>query len=703
MSSYQSEFDDLIRRLESEKTAILDRLRETEVSVGDSQAVIYDESFADQHEISQFGRMNYEHGGFKFHATPREFAKDSKFTFSERNLMSWVDSYVDGGPVDVDFKRFTALPEQPKLKKRDASFVDHDRCEHALMKTLEDMHRPITMVNPSFTSLWHLLKHGGGYVWAEGVDTDPWIKELQVFCQEHKLLKFVRRIPEGTICYLGTHTPSMIPDGDWVYLLPNPYSNALPYETYYLEEGRGGVSFHYRTKRDKVSYFDDSMDCYVYNPTAVGTDTSDPYFVVSSFPMGYVTMNVKVLPHTPWFLDDLPEYITEGEWEVSRKGNIVYDVQGEGTYLSRRHRIELDEGDQWAPLRRSGEWAVTRMCDTPFHMACHVDWGSSLSPVTIFGDTVDCQTRVESYTNYELPEGDRMWVVPEGHPNSYPTRSGHYYTIAGESPHADARPVEKPIEIMGSVDGLDLMLGRVLLYRPPTKIQGQVTDEELYDVPSFVMRDQVVVPRTQPFFRGPCYLFRDRSLINQYRLYSVMYSGRWSNLYQGRQSVDFPVKHYKVERIVDKVHRFLQKYPIYEWTDRGATFRDLYESNLQLCEGALRALLLLREGLVQWGLTYVHLDFIYLRFPGQEEVVHGEDAHGRDISYFKIILDGKTFTEVYRWISVRTRCALIYTSSDVTQEFLRVLEKNGFFVAMARKQLIGEGRCSVPIYTSKSR
>jgi hypothetical protein len=703
MSSSQSDFDDLIRRLESEKTAILDKLRETEISVGDSQAIIYDDDFAEQNEISVYGRMHYDNGSFRFHATPREFGKESKFNFSDRNLMAWVDSYVDGGPVDVDFKRFTELPEQPKLKNRNAQFSDHDRSEYALMKTLEDMHRPITMVNPSFTSLWHVLKYGGGYVWAEGVDTDPWIKELQVFCHEHKKLKFVRKIPEGSVCYLGSHTPSYIPDADWVYLLPNPYSNSLPYETYFLEEGKTGVSFHYRTKREKISYFDDTMDCYVYNPTSVGTETSDPYFVVSSIPLGYVTRNMVVLAHTPWFLDDYPDFVQEGEWEVSRKGNIVYDVKGEGTYLSRRCRIPLDDGDSWAPLGRSGEWAVTRMCDEPFHMACHVDWKSTLSPVTIFGDTVDCQTRIEPYCAYQPPEGAKMWVVPDGVSNSYPTWTGHRYCLAQDSPHEEARPIDKPIEIMGSVDALDLMLSRMLLYRPPMKTQGVITDEELYDVPAFVMKDQIIVPRTEPFFKGPCYLFRDRSLINQYRLYSVMYSGKWANLYQGRQSIDFPVKHYKVERIVDKVHRFLQKYPIYQWSDKGASFRDLYDSSLQLCAGALRALLLLREGLVLWGLTYVHLDFVHLTFPGQEETIHGVDEFGRDQSYFKLVIDGKSFSECYRWVSVRTRCVVIFTPSDVSQEFLRILERNGFFVASFRKRILEDGRVMVPIYTSKSR
>jgi len=84
------------------------------------------------------------------------------------------------------------------------------------------------------------------------------------------------------------------------------------------------------------------------------------------------------VPHTPRYLDRLPPYVKRDGIEVAEQDGLVYDVKGEGSYITRRSRYSHWT---WAPFVRLGRVSVTRYTVAPEEnelWAEHFDYGEGV-------------------------------------------------------------------------------------------------------------------------------------------------------------------------------------------------------------------------------------------------------------------------------------------------------------------------------------
>jgi len=133
-------------------------------------------------------------------------------------------------------------------------------------------------------------------------------------------------------------------------------------------------------KRDKeyISYLSDRSGNYLYPPSSI-PGGGGAFFIESRFQLGIKDLtSVMVPPHRPFCLSTLPPYQKEGIHMVSRLGDVVYDIQGEGTYLSRRSR---HPDVNWAPFATFGPVQVTRYTTTlDWSPGCHNhDFGAGVT------------------------------------------------------------------------------------------------------------------------------------------------------------------------------------------------------------------------------------------------------------------------------------------------------------------------------------
>jgi len=150
------------------------------------------------------------------------------------------------------------------------------------------------------------------------------------------------------------------------------------------------------------------------------------YYVEASFPMTNVQEDDRKVMHAPWFVS-LPqgleweeEELYPGKWvQIKKRGYIVYDIQGTGTYLSRRMRYPVPSGREWVPLLGRGSHWVTISSLKPqkIHGVEVVEKGPDT--LTIFDDAklIDSLVRVKSFDHSQI-----LRLPVEGH-FSWPLKS----------------------------------------------------------------------------------------------------------------------------------------------------------------------------------------------------------------------------------------------------------------------------------------
>jgi len=150
------------------------------------------------------------------------------------------------------------------------------------------------------------------------------------------------------------------------------------------------------------------------------------YYVEASFPMTNVQDDDRKVMHAPWFVS-LPqgleweeEELYPGKWvQIKKRGHIVYDIQGTGTYLSRRMRYPIPSGREWVPLLGRGSHWVTISSLKPqkIHGVEVVEKGPDT--LTIFDDAklIDSLVRVKSFDHSQI-----LRLPVEGH-FSWPLKS----------------------------------------------------------------------------------------------------------------------------------------------------------------------------------------------------------------------------------------------------------------------------------------
>jgi len=174
--------------------------------------------------------------------------------------------------------------------------------------------------------------------------------------------------PIKAMCYVGSADPAIKPRR-YVRLQINPYSDWAETNHVAYSERNDGVDITYqkaaRMVTDRIA---DDEPLFRYNPATVNAMFGGEmcFWIISSEALNLYEVPFEKIPHTPKMLEYLPPYEQTPAGKVSRDDNYVYDVEGEGTYLSRRARFMARYPDEkWAPFVDMGGVQITRYTVTP--------------------------------------------------------------------------------------------------------------------------------------------------------------------------------------------------------------------------------------------------------------------------------------------------------------------------------------------------
>jgi len=344
-----------------------------EGSVGAAIPVEYEREFAEKHNIGKWGRMTMKDGKRVFHAASKTIDDDIGYDHvpMEYTHVGW--RYRDGFSLDLNLKKLCSLDEWPVPTKATTPMM-LSSIERQLFLKLGTV---ITLVNPSFKSMKTLdMMSSAGiksfvYLSSGSRHDMDYNNRVHHFVTNSHWLKMTDQV-QG-IAYLGSSQPNYYPDREmipWVRLIPSPF--ILPcsqFANYSATWDEYGYTCAYERKPGYYVHnnlrFDDGR--YLYNPETVDHNFRDKgrpaglAYLQSSIALNLIECDERRIFHKPRFIH-IPK---EAHWEeicyhkYRILGRTVYDVQGPGTYVSRRTRVMLPQGYQWAPYVQAGSHWVS--------------------------------------------------------------------------------------------------------------------------------------------------------------------------------------------------------------------------------------------------------------------------------------------------------------------------------------------------------
>jgi len=365
----------LLDRLRREAEEMFDNIEDVEPSVGDSFFVHYDRKWANKHSVGQFGRMTLENGKPLFHAAPQVIEREKRYDMPEHDFIEFEKAWVKGAQAQFPMDRAISGPSPPVLVKTpNVPFLVQDY-EKRLFEQILAMTN-LVLINPSFKSMSNAIsvcKRLGRSCLDVAITATfeyDWAVDVRNFVQNSQ--GFLRLVPCGGvsgIAYLGTNTPLWFPPTPWVRLIHSPFIDPTGiFEQYSVQFREDSFISRYQKKSnyEVTSVLSRDTGNFVYNPESLDEQLNikgNPmlFFLESTLPLGFKAKDRRVVWHAPWFLT-IPEkahWSFEGGLELRLLGKEVYDVQGEGTYLSRRMRIDLPFPFKWAPLQKMGTHWIT--------------------------------------------------------------------------------------------------------------------------------------------------------------------------------------------------------------------------------------------------------------------------------------------------------------------------------------------------------
>jgi len=420
-----------LQRLEEEARLLFEHISENPPAVGNSVFVEYDPAFCEKHQIGRFGRKTIKDGQVLFHAGPREVVHPCVYEMDDHNVMDYIHQWQVGGYCPVPVDKLLEGPKWPVPLGKKKKIIASGSYEQELFRNLLD--KEITLVNPSFSSMASLKVAGGGYVMLTSDADETWSRDVCDFVRQSKgKLQLLRKFEVRGRAYLGNSIPQWYPEGEWFHLILSPFiPMSTQFKSYDVQMTEEGFVVRYEKKKGYVvsSVLRKSTPFYLYNPETVDCYLhmkahTKWYYVESSFPMTNVQEDDRKVMHAPWFVS-LPQGL---EWEEERiypgkvvqmksRGHVIYDIQGSGTYLSRRTRFPAPKGWEWVPLLGRGTHWVTVSSLKPqkVHGVEVVERGSDT--ITIFDDAklIDSMVRVrctEDAQVLRLPvEGRFSWPL----------------------------------------------------------------------------------------------------------------------------------------------------------------------------------------------------------------------------------------------------------------------------------------------------
>lgn len=375
--------ESIIARLEREKQQVLANLESLE-SAGECMPIVLDPSRAEQLGIQSVGRMVVDYGVTKIKFAPSEIDRDCPYKMQERDMFAFADAYARGDKAEVPsyMMQECGVPEIVKNQE----FSDIGPLQKNLFDYLSSMGELVTLVNPSFGAMQSALGQKMGVYLTDTVERE-WKKDIYDFISKSTgRISFYERPTKTT--YLGSATPEHFVGEKWCYFLPDPYYTNK-FSTFEKRDLPDGIVYsHVRKGRVVQSVFLDSMGCFVYSPATVKRHfKGEGYMLLSNFPLHIEGVEAKSFVHTPWFLDDWPErtYDSRLDRMVRQKDGYYYDIEDEGTYLSRRSRYKEEP---WVTTREVGMVGYDRFTVSPELMGEVNSYYVEALPVISYGGPI---------------------------------------------------------------------------------------------------------------------------------------------------------------------------------------------------------------------------------------------------------------------------------------------------------------------------
>jgi len=371
--------DKTLNRLQAEAKALFESISDDPPSVGDAIFVEYEHAFCEEHKIGRFGRKTMKDGKVMFHAGPKEVVHPSVYLMDDHNHLEYIRQWREGGYCPVPMEKLLAGPKWPEMlvqKKPKMRTIGYEQALFVRVHTVEQ--KPITLVNPSFSTMTALKSSVGGYVTLTATGDHAWERDVRDFVNQSK--RRLVMLPPRTVkgyAYLGTDVPQWFPEDPWFRLILSPFVTLnKDFPNYSVSFRDDQVVTRYEKKKNYLvsSVLERDSPYIVLNPETVDEYAGKKerwYYCESSFPLCLTPKDDVKVVHSPWFvtiptgLEWVKEQCSGRERYVKARDGVVYDIKGDGTWLSRRSRIMPPVGMKWAPLLDKGTHWVTYSCLRP--------------------------------------------------------------------------------------------------------------------------------------------------------------------------------------------------------------------------------------------------------------------------------------------------------------------------------------------------
>jgi len=318
-------------------------------SLGESDGAVVNPQFAETHDIYEQVRVTRSEAGYEWHACPRSIGSATPYSVTPSKVSGAMDEYNAGRSSDYG-RPYAA--QFPSIQTQKDSF---NRLEKSMFASLLEEYNIIVLVDPSTGSLWRAVDWPGRFVVRTTRDFDD--RGVNEFIRNHRELSFYRADRHrNCIQYLGSNGRTQA-EGEWFSLVVEP--SWAPGLMGTITQSGYGDSFVYGYDRKGRRYeVRPTLAPYVTGSTLLcakyGTPKT-PIMLFSSFIRFVEPQSARI---EIGFLEEFPDY----EDGVSRRGRVVYDVQGEGSWYNRRMKTEeyvRNHGLEMAQILKVGKFSVS--------------------------------------------------------------------------------------------------------------------------------------------------------------------------------------------------------------------------------------------------------------------------------------------------------------------------------------------------------
>jgi hypothetical protein len=354
---YDSNDESAVFRYLSESFDMLtERMGELDqFSVGDGLQVAFEEELILKHEIGPFGRMSRDRGINTYHAGPALVDTSLKYDMPYVGHMDEFERWSQNESVEWKFPDEYVMP---KAVRPEYKTVIH-KVERDLMEVANSLTGSFHLYHPSEGTLWR-TEH---MEVAITVSNDRKSEVNEILGKMNKYVTFYDDA-RSQLSYLGSNGVWDVGlPAKWFALVPSPFQVAFPYNPHSLAKHNAGIGIDYSRNGFNQSFFlPNQPSYYLIPPAAIALKFScvtDAYFLATNYEPLAAMFTVIAVNNSPLigFLPRLPAYVNG----ISQDDDYVYDIEGSGTYASRRHAIQHNPAcanKELCPLSMDGDIEV---------------------------------------------------------------------------------------------------------------------------------------------------------------------------------------------------------------------------------------------------------------------------------------------------------------------------------------------------------